>query len=163
MTKLASMTTQAQPTPLEQLTALLDEYGRQTAEWREKLPTLRAKTAAIGAVLDRLAETWPTDPPPRHKYADVVLAAPEREWAEHVATRLRNALPSGVQIDLGGPGESPRDGRPPTGLIVRCQVSLPGVSGAKATKQVRAALANMGGLEIDYSEPLNLIVVSPSG
>lgn len=163
MTTLGPMTTQAQLSPLEQLTALLDEYGRQTAEWLEKLPTLQAKTAATGAVLDRLAQTWPTDPPPRREYADVVLAAPEREWAEHVASRLSNALPSGVQIDLGAPDESLRDGGPPTGLTVRCQVSLPGWSGAKTTEEVRAALANMGGLEIDFSEPLNLIVVSPSG
>jgi hypothetical protein len=35
--------------------------------------------------------------------------------------------------------------------------------GAKATEQVRAALANVEGLEIDYSEPLELVVVSPSG
>lgn len=157
------MATQAQPSPLEQLTALLDEYGRETAEWREKLPTLQAKTAAIGAVLDRLAETWPTDPPPRHEYADIVLAAPDMEWAENVATRLRNTLPPGAQIDLGEPGASLRDRRPPAGFTVRCQVSLPGVPGTKATGQVRAALANMGGLEIDFSEPLNLIVVSPTG
>jgi hypothetical protein len=37
------------------------------------------------------------------------------------------------------------------------------VHGAKATGQVRAALAKIEGLEIDYSEPLDLVVVSPSG
>jgi nitrate reductase NapAB chaperone NapD len=37
------------------------------------------------------------------------------------------------------------------------------VRGSKATEQVRAALANIEGLEIDYSEPLDLVVVSPSG
>ncbi|HSZ15311.1 MAG TPA: hypothetical protein VK790_14850 [Solirubrobacteraceae bacterium] len=42
-------------------------------------------------------------------------------------------------------------------------MSLPGVRGAKVTEQVRAALADMEGLEIDYSEPLDLVVVSPSG
>jgi nitrate reductase NapAB chaperone NapD len=37
------------------------------------------------------------------------------------------------------------------------------VRGAKATEQVRTALANIEGVEIDYSEPLDLVVVSPSG
>ncbi len=82
---------------------------------------------------------------------------------QDVAARLRNALPSGAQVDLGDPGESLRDGQPLTGFTVRCQVSLPGVRGAKATEQVRAALADMEDLEIDYSEPLDLVVVSPSG
>jgi len=77
---------------------------------------------------------------------------------------LRSAgLASGVQVDLGVPGEGLRDAQPLTGVTVRCQVSLPGVRGAKATEQVRAALASMEDLEIDYSEPLALVVVSPSG
>jgi hypothetical protein len=50
-----------------------------------------------------------------------------------------------------------------TGFTVRCQVSLPGVPGATVTEQVRAALANMDGLEVDYSEPLDLVVVTPIG
>ncbi len=131
-------------------------------EWLAKLPTLRAQSAAISVVLE-LARTPPTAPRPERDYADVVLAAPTKEWAEDVADRLRKVLPSGVQIDLGAPGEGLRDGEPLTGFTVRCQVSLPGVHGAKATAQVRAALANMEGLEIDYSEPLDLVVVSPSG
>ena len=114
-------------------------------------------------MLGELARTPPTTPRPERAYADVVLAAPTKEWAEDVAARLRNALPSGAQIDLGVPGEGLRDGRPLTSFTVRCQVSLPGVRGAKATEQARAALANVEGLKIDYSEPLDLVVVSPSG
>jgi hypothetical protein len=155
------MATDTQPSPLEQLTALLDEYGRQTSEWWEKLPILRAKTVASGVVLDRLAQTWPTDPPPRRGYADVVLAAPTREWAREIVAQLRNALPFGAQVDLGARGEGLRDGQPLTGFTVSCQVSAPGVSGATVTKQVRTALANMEDLEVDYTEPLDLIVVSP--
>jgi hypothetical protein len=115
------------------------------------------------AVLGELARTPSSTPLPLREYADVVLAAPTREWAEDVADRLRNALPSGVRVDFGAPGEGLRDGPPLTGFTVRCQVSLPGVRGAKVTEQVRAALADMEGLEIDYSEPLDLVVVSPSG
>ena len=95
MTTLRSMVTQAQPSAREQLAALLDEQSRRTAEWLERLPAVRAKGAASGVVLERLASTWPTDPPPRHSYADLVLATPDKQWAEDVASRLRNALSAG--------------------------------------------------------------------
>jgi|HubBroStandDraft_2_1064218.scaffolds.fasta_scaffold87190_3 hypothetical protein len=163
MTTLDSMATHAEPSPLERLQSLVHAQAGLAREWRTKLPTLRAQSSATLAVLGELARTPPTTPLPEREYADVVLAAPTKEWAEDVAARLRNALHSGVQVDLGAPGDGLRDGQPLTGFTVRCQVSLPGVRGAKATEQVRAALANMEGLEIDYSEPLDLVVVSPSG
>jgi hypothetical protein len=114
-------------------------------------------------MLGELARTSPVTRVPERGYADLVFAAPTKEWAEDVADRLRRTLPSTVQVDLGAAGDGLRDGQPLTGFTVRCQVSLPGMRGAKATEQVRAALANMEGLEIDYSEPLDLVVVSPSG
>jgi hypothetical protein len=163
MTTLDSMATHAEPSSLERLQSLVHAQVGPAREWRTKLPTLRAQSAATSAMLGELARTPPTTPRPERAYADVVLAAPTREWAEDVADRLRKALPSGVQVDLGTPGEGLRDGQPLTGFTVRCQVSLPGARGAKATEQVRAALANMEDLEIDYSEPLDLVVVSPSG
>jgi hypothetical protein len=48
-----------------------------------------------------------------------------------------------------------------TTFTVRCPVSLPGVSGAKTTKRVCAALAAMDDLVTDYSVVLNLVVVYP--
>jgi hypothetical protein len=163
MTTLDPMATHAEPPPLERLQSLVHEQAGPAQEWRTKLPTLRAQTAATLIVLEELARTPPTIPLSEREYAAVVLAAPTRDWTEDVADRLRKALPSGAQVDLGAPGEGLRDGQPLTGFTVRCQISLPGVRGAKATEQVRAALANMEGLEIDYSEPLDLVVVSPSG
>jgi hypothetical protein len=163
MTTLDSMVTRAEPSSLERLQSLVHEQAGPAREWRAKLPTLRAQSSATLVVLEELARTPPTAPRPEREYAAVVLAAPTKDWAEDVADRLRNALPSGTQVDLGAPGEGLRDGQPLTGFTVRCQVSLPGVRGAKATEQLRAALANMGGLEIAYSERLNLFVVSPSG
>ncbi|HLM87194.1 MAG TPA: hypothetical protein VK272_13505 [Solirubrobacteraceae bacterium] len=155
------MATQAQPSAREQLARLLDEQSRRTAEWLERLPAVRAKSAAMGVVLDRLANTWPTDPPPRHPYADVVLATPDKLWAEDVATRLRNALPPGARIDLGTFVPSAGDGEWMTTFTVRCPVSLPGVSGAKTTERVCAALAAMDDLVVDYTEVLSLVVVYP--
>jgi hypothetical protein len=163
MTTLDSMAAHAEPSPLERLQSLVHAQAGPALEWRTKLPTLRAQSAATSAILRELARTPPTTPRPEREYADVVLAAPTKEWAEDVAGRLRHALPSEAQVRLGAPGESLRDGQTLTGFTVRCQVSLPGVRGAKATEQVRAALANIEGLEIDYSEPLDLVVVSPSG
>jgi hypothetical protein len=49
----------------------------------------------------------------------------------------------------------------PFGFTVRCQVSLTGTPAEKATGQVRAALAGMNDLDVDYSEPRDLVVVSP--
>ncbi len=163
MTTLDSMATHAEPSPLERLQSLVHEQAGPASEWRAKLPTLRAQSSATLVVLEELARTPLTAPRPEREYAAVVLAAPTREWAEDVADWLGNALPSGVQVRLGSPGEGLRDGQPLTGFTVRCQVWLPGMRGAKATEQVRVALANMDGLEIDYSEPLDLVVVSPSG
>jgi hypothetical protein len=163
MTTLDSMATHAEPSPLERLQSLVHAQAGAAREWRSKLPTLRAQSAAISVMLGELARTPLATPRPEREYADVVLAAPTKEWAEDVAARLRKTLPSGVQVDLGAPGEGLRDGQPLTGFTVRCQVSLQGVHGAKATRQVRAALANMEDLEIDYSESLDLVVVSPSG
>mgnify|MGYP001182390682 CR=1 FL=1 len=161
MTTLRSIVTQAQPSAREQLAALLDEQSRRTAEWLERLPAVRAKGAASGVVLERLASTWPTDPPPRHSYADLVLATPDKQWAEDVASRLRNALSPDARIDLGTFVPSAGDGEWMPTFTVRCPVSLPGVSGAKTTKRVCAALAAMDDLEVDYTESLNLVVVSP--
>jgi hypothetical protein len=163
MTTLDSVATRAEPSSLERLQSLVHAQAGPAREWRTKLPTLRAQTAATSAVLEELARTPPTTPLREREYADLVLAAPTKEWAEDVADRLRKALPFGVQVDLGPPAEGLRDGQPLTSFTVRCQVSLPGMRGAKATEQVRAALANVEGLEIDYSQPLNLVVVSPSG
>jgi hypothetical protein len=163
MTTLDSMATHAEPSPLERLQSLVRAQAGPAREWRTKLPTLRAQASATSAVLGELARTPPTTPLPDREYAAVVLAAPTKDWAGDVADRLRKALSSGVRVDLGAPGEGLRDGQPLTGFTVSCRVSLPGVRGAKATEQVRAAFANMEGLEIDYSELLDLIVVSPSG
>jgi hypothetical protein len=163
MTTLDSMATHAEPSPLERLQSLVHAQAGPAREWRTRLPTLRAQASATSAVLGELASTPPATPAPNREYADVVLSAPTREWAEDVADRLRNALPAEVQIRLGAPGEGLRDGQPLTGFTVRCEVSMPGVRGTKATEQVRVALASMEGLEIDYSELLDLVVVSPSG
>ncbi len=163
MTTLDPMTTHAQPSPLEHLQTVIQDHADPAREWRTKLPTLRAQASATSFKLGELARTPAASSVPERGYADVVLAAPTKEWAQDVAGRLRHALPAGVQVELGAPGEPLRDGQPLTGFTVSCQVSLPGVPGTAVTRQVRAVLAKMEGLEIDYSAPLDLVVVAPSG
>jgi hypothetical protein len=149
------------PSPLEQLKTLVDEQAGPAIDWRDSLPTLRAQASATSAVLSELAQAPPTHSPPQREYVDIVLAAPSRNWAEDIAGRLRQALPL-AQVELGVPGERLPDASPP-GYTVRCQVSLPGFSNGKAVAEVRAALAQMHDLEVDYSEPVDLIVVTPRG
>ncbi len=163
MTTLDPMTTHAEPPPLERLQALIRAQAGPAQDWRNKLPTLRAQASATSAMLRELARTPPAAPPPDRGYAALVLAAPTMDWTEDVSERLRRALPLKARIDLDTPGNGLRDDQPPTGFTVNCRVSVPGVSGAKVTEQVRAALSNIEGLEIEYSEPLVLVVVSPSG
>jgi hypothetical protein len=163
MTTLDSMAAHAEPSPLEHLQALIRDQAAPAREWRMKLPTLRAQASATSFKLGELARTPPVGSVPERGYADVVLAAPAKEWAEDVADRLRHALPRGVQVDLGAPGEPLADSQPLITYTVSCQVSLPGAPGSAVTSQVRAALSEMEGLEIDYSEPLDLVVVTPSG
>jgi len=158
-----SMTTRAEPSRLEHLQALMQEQADRAREWRTKMPILRAQSAAASFQLRELARMPLAASPPKRGYADVVLAAPSKEWAKGVADRLRDALPAGAQVDLEADGESVSDGQSLTGFTVRCQVSLAGVPAATATRQVRAALASMEGLEVDYSKPLDLVVVAPSG
>lgn len=163
MTTLDSMATHAELSPLEHLHALVRDHAGPAREWRTKLPTLRAQSAATSFLLRELARTPPASAAPERGYADVVLAAPTKEWMEDVADRLRRALPAGAQVQPGTPGEPLQEGQPLTSFTVSCQVSLPGAPGAAVTRQVRAALAKLEGLEVDYSESLDLVVVAPSG
>jgi hypothetical protein len=112
-------------------------------------------------MLEELARTPPHAPPPKRSYANVVIAAPNQEWAQDIADRLHNALPTGVRVDLGVPGEPLRAGRPLTTFTVRCAVSLPGVPGSTVTREVLSALTDLEGVETDYSQLLDLIVLTP--
>jgi hypothetical protein len=153
------MTTE--PTPLEQLTTLLDERADASEQWRKMLPTLRARSAGTSVALSELARTSPTDSRSTRDYVDIVIAAPSRDWAQDVTDRLRQALPL-ARVELGVPG-APLPEAPPPGYTVRCHVSLPGVSNGKAVAEARSALAKMTDLEVDYSESIDLIVVTPRG
>jgi hypothetical protein len=149
-----------EPTPLEQLTSLLDERADASEQWRKMLPTLRARSAATSTMLSELARS-PADSRPTRDYVDIVLAAPSRDWAQDVTDRLRQALPL-ARVELGVSG-APLPDAPPPGYTVRCHVSLPGVSNGKAVAEVRTALAKRADLEVDYSEPIDLVVVTPRG
>lgn len=130
--------------------------------WRASLPTLRAQSLATSVILQRLAETPVLAvPAPQSAAVDVVLAAPSKEWAQDVERRLRDALPK-ADVRLGQPSERLPDAPPPSGFTVRCEVVvLPKTAHGEVRDAVLRAFRSMGGLEIDYSEPIDLIVVAP--
>jgi hypothetical protein len=81
-----------EPTPLEQLTSLLDERADASEQWRKMLPTLRARSAATSTMLSELARS-PADSRPTRDYVDIVLAAPSRDWAQDVTDRRLSRSP----------------------------------------------------------------------
>lgn len=153
-----TMATRAQPSPLEQLASLLDEQASRAKKRREQLPSLRAKMLATGIMLDEFARTSPVDPPPRRRGVEVVLAAPDEEWAQDVAARLRDALPN-ARVELVDMPKHRPETTLPTPFSVRCLVS--DIHGRHADERVRAALEQADDLKVDHSKSLDLIVVSP--
>ncbi len=164
MIELGPMAAHTDSSSLECLEALIQEHARQTHEWRMQLPIMRAQSAAVSVLLRELARTPPGAVLPKRVYADVVVAAPTKEWAEDFAARLSDALPTGALVELGVPGRDGLGVDPPlTGYTVRCKVTLPGMRGRRATAQVRLTLANLEDLQVHYIETLDLIAVSPDG
>jgi hypothetical protein len=146
--------------PLEALKDLLAKEAPSANIWRDSLPALRAQASATSVVLQRLAQTPVSiTSAPRAAAVDVVLAAPSKAWAEDLARRLGDVLPQ-ADVRLGRPGERLPDA-PPPGFTVRCEVLLPKVTHGDAREAVLRAFRSMDGLEIDYSEPIDLIVVAP--
>jgi hypothetical protein len=149
------------PSPLEELKDLLAKTAPAAKAWRDALPILRAQSSATSVVLQELART-PISAVrrPRTAGVDVVLAAPSREWAEDLVSRLEDALPQ-ARLRFGQPGERLPDASPPE-CILRCEVLLPKVLHTEARDVVLRAFRSMDGLKVDYSEPIDLIVVAPA-
>src|SRR3989442_11758279 len=82
------------PSPLEQLTELLDEQEPRSNIYRELLPTLRAQASATSVVIGGLAQTSPANPLPKREDVEIVLASPSKAWTEDVVLRLGEALVS---------------------------------------------------------------------
>lgn len=149
------------PSPLEELKDLLAKAAPAAKIWRDSLPVLRARSWATSVVLQELARTpISAVPPPRTAGVDVVVSAPSKEWAQDLARRLDDALPQ-ARVRFGQPGERLPD-VPPPGVMVRCEVLLPKVTHSVARDTVLRAFHSMDGLETDYSEPIDLIVVAPA-
>jgi hypothetical protein len=147
--------------PLQELKDLLDAQEQSVDLTRHYRDVLRSQASASAAVLNELASTPITASPVQRSYVDVLIAAPSRDWAEGIAAHLRSALGAGAEVLLGLPGEPLPDSVPPTGFTVRCEVRLASVSASEARDRVRRALSNIDDAEVDYSQPLDLFVVTP--
>lgn len=144
--------------PLDQLQRLLTEKERQRGVWAPQLETLRAQASATTAVLSELAQTAVR---PQRPEVEILLAGPDQNWAEEVMHRLRMALPAATVNRHEA--RTPLREAPSSGCTVRCSVALSGIPHAEAVQKVRAELASIPDLEVDYSEPIDLIVVTPRG
>lgn len=151
---------------LEQLKALVEEREPHVNVWRSALPALRAQASASAAVLGDLAKFEPGDQPgsaPRGESVDVLISAPDMEWGAYVLLRLREALPDWPAGEFRTwSADTFQPGVPPQAVVLRVPVHVPGRDGQTALQRVRAALTAMNDVSVDYSEPLDLLVVTPT-
>jgi hypothetical protein len=143
--------------PLAELRRLLDDEREEAVRWAPQLAYLRNAASASAAVFSELAR--PLEPVhPRRKYVDVLLALPDQQLVARVVTDLRRVLGTAAIVNVL---DDQDQGASPLGRTIRCQVFVPGEIGDDATERVRAALAAMRDVDVDYSDSIDLIVVTP--
>jgi len=146
---------------LDQLKDLLDKHQANSSAWAEKLPTMRARSSATSIFLRGLASSDPLHRPCRLPYADVFVAAPDKEWANGVLETLITLLPAEPQVEVVTPFRLPE----PIGArcyTARYHITLPHTPGAKTTEKVLSALTTIPYAEAEYSPTLNFVVVAPA-
>lgn len=146
---------------LDELEALVKEREAGASYWQDLLPTLRAQASASSAVLTELVQHQ-TGPRSRRPIVDAILAAPDEAWADRVIGQLKAALPE-LLVDRGPSPQGLTSAPPPVGYTIRVGLELPAASQEAAREQVLAALARIEDADVDYSDPLDLIVISPRG
>jgi len=147
-------------TRIEQLRSLIAGEQAEAQLWKGPSPALRAQAAASIAVLEELAQRPPTATARPGRGVDVLVLGPDSDWATGVLLRLREALPDWPAGELATwRREAVQPGVP--GSIMRVTVDVPERDGQLPVERIRAATTGIEGVEVDYSEPLDLIVVTP--
>lgn len=146
---------------LEELKALVSEREATDSYWQSLLPTLRAQASASSAVLTELVQHQQATRGPR-RAVDAILAAPDEPWADQLIRELTAAVPN-LRVNRGPAPEALRSAPPPSGYTIRLEIEPPASSEKNARDQVLAALAGIEHVDVDYSEPLDLMVISPRG
>lgn len=124
------------------------------------LDQVLSQVSASAAVLSDLAST-PIGARPRPSHlagksrVDILLAAPTKEWADTVVTKLTSALGDGV--DLVSIGPAPPEGVY-HGFALRYSAAVPGTS-TEAEQRVARALESIPEVDVEYSVPIDLFVV----
>jgi hypothetical protein len=127
------------------------------------LEAYRSQVGASAAVLDRLAE----QPVSRRRSevaasggasVDILLAAPSQAWADAVVERLPEVLGTDVQLTSLGP-TVPRSDLTQA-LNLRLCATFPWRDSDRARKRIREAFQAMPEVDFDYSEPIDLFVVT---
>jgi hypothetical protein len=123
------------------------------------LDQVLSQVGASAAVLSDLAST-PIGAGPRPSHiagksrVDILLAAPTKEWADTVSTKLKSALGEGV--DLVSIGPAPPEGVY-HGFALRYSAAVPG-TGTEAEQRVARALESIPEVDVEYSAPIDLFV-----
>jgi hypothetical protein len=141
--------------PLRELTELLDNEDERRNSWAPHRDALRAQGSATASVLNELVHTTTK---PERQGVEVLLTGPGKEWVDAVERMLLAALPD-ASINRNVATGSPQDLAPD--YIARDSIALPDLAHASAVQKVKGALASMTHLKVDYSEPIDLIVVTP--
>jgi hypothetical protein len=142
--------------PLRELTELLDNEDERRNNWASRRDALRAQGSATVSVLNELVHTTTR---PERPGVEVLLTGPGKEWVDAIERTLLAALPE-ANIDRDVANGSPQDLA--SDYIARDSIALPGLTHASAVQKVRSALSSITNLKVDYSEPIDLIVVTPS-
>lgn len=95
-----------------------------------------------------------------------MLVAPEMEpWVLRVFEHLQEAFPDerslkNVRIETQRLPDS--TGWPPTARTIKAHLDIKDAADRPASRRVQAALVGLPDVSVDYSEPLDLLVVTPS-
>lgn len=148
---------------LERLRQLVAEQSVNATSRHAQLQQLQASAQATTLILDALARK-PADASESHRsLADVLLVMPSSSDAERFVDHMKEALGPNAHIRLDLPTDERRDGPSlPSGYALRSQITVTGLYGADLSAHVQSALRTLEGVVVDYSEPLDLIVVTPA-
>jgi hypothetical protein len=160
------MTEPSDKTPLDEFNELIADRESKVNLWADALPALRAQSSASAAVLNELAEKTPGNVQTRPGGVDLMLVAPEMApWVRRVFAHLREAFPDERSL-RNPPIEMQRlpdnSGWPQPPRTIKAHLDIKDAPDGPASRRVQAALAELPDVDVDYSEPLDLLVVTPS-
>lgn len=97
-------------------------------------------------------------------YADVLIEAPDEQWAQRVEAHLQTSLADGGYAQLAAPGEPSPRSAPSAPRAFRCSVESSMLTAEALRDRVIAAVEDLDQAGVEKngrSEPIEMIVVKP--